>query len=164
MPQPSVAHSTFVIERALAAPRERVFSAWSDVAIKRRWNACHDVWRSEEHRLDFRVDGTEVSRVVEPDGTAHTMTARYLDIVPGARIVYAYEMLLDDVRISVSLVTVMFEQISPRPNARAKATTKMTFTEQVVFLDGHGDADERRLGTEVGLDRLAALVASHDLA
>jgi uncharacterized protein YndB with AHSA1/START domain len=146
MPTRSVAHSTFVIERSLAAPVERVFAAWSDPALKRSWQSCHDDWRSEEHRLDFRVDGTELSRTVEPDGTAHTMKARFLDIVPDQRIVYVYEMQLDEVRISISLVTVTFEA--------ARSRTKMTFTEQVTFLDGHGEVDERREGTLVGLERL----------
>jgi uncharacterized protein YndB with AHSA1/START domain len=156
----SVAHSSFVIERTLPAPRERVFAAWTDVAIKRRWNVCHDDWRTEEHRLDFRVDGTEQSRVVEPDGTAHVMKARFIDIVPGERIVYVYEMLLDDALISVSLVTVTFEPAAGTRTPPAKPRTTMIFTEQVVFLDGHGDADERREGTEVGLDRLAGLFAN----
>lgn len=151
MPARSVAHSTFVIERALAAPVSRVFAAWSDLALKRRWMSCHDDWRSEEHQLDFRVDGTEISRVVEPNGTVHTMNARFVDIVPQQRIVYVYDMQLDDARLSVSLVTVVFEG--------SGAKTKMTFTEQVTFLDGHGDAAERQEGTEVGLARLDVLLA-----
>jgi uncharacterized protein YndB with AHSA1/START domain len=150
----STDHATFVVERTLPAPVSRVFAAWADVALKRRWSSCHPDWRSEEHRLDFRIGGTEVSRVVEPGGTVHTMQARFLDIVPQQRIVYAYEMLLDDVRISVSLVTVVFEG--------GRSRTRMTFTEQVVFLDGHGDVAERIEGTEVGLDRIQAVLPPGD--
>jgi uncharacterized protein YndB with AHSA1/START domain len=150
----TAAHDTFVIERALAAPVARVFAAWSDVALKRQWNACHDDWRTQAHELDFRVGGAEHSRVVEPGGTVHTMNARFLDMVSGRRIVYLYEMLLDDVRISVSLVTVMFQEV----RRGGRATTNMTFTEQVTFLDGHGDAGARREGTEVGLGRLARML------
>lgn len=145
----SAEHGTFVIERTLAAPASRVFAAWSRVEDKRQWMSCHDDWRTEAHTLDFRIDGTEVSRVVAPDGTVHLMQARFFDIVPDQRIVYAYEMRLDETRISVSLVTVTFT---------GAARTKMTFTEQVTFLDGHGDLDERREGTEVGLARLAQLI------
>ena len=36
----------------------------------------------------------------------------------------------------------------------------MTFTEQVTFLDGHGDLEERREGTEVGLARIDGLLAA----
>jgi uncharacterized protein YndB with AHSA1/START domain len=152
----SAEHATFVIERTFAAPVARVFAAWTDVALKRQWNACHDEWRTEQYELDFRVGGSEANRVVEPDGTVHAMTARFFDIVPGRRIVYAYEMHLDHVRISVSLVTVMFGEGAV---ARGKRGTRMTFTEQVTFLDGHGDGDERRRGTELGLARLGEMFA-----
>jgi uncharacterized protein YndB with AHSA1/START domain len=145
-------HSTFVIERLLAAPVARVFAAWARPELKRQWHACHDDWRLEDHQLDFRVGGIESNRVVEPDGTVHAMNARFMDIFPDRRIVYVYEMLLDQTRISVSLVTVRFEQQGSK--------TLMTFTEQVTFLDGHGDVEERREGTEVGLARLDPLLSS----
>jgi uncharacterized protein YndB with AHSA1/START domain len=142
----SVAHATFVIERHLAAPVERVFAAWSNAEKKRSWFACHDDWSTVAWELDFRVDGAETNTVVRPDGIRHTFKARFLDIVPQQRIVYAYDMHVGDARISVSLVTVVFE--------RDLKKTRMTFTEQVVFLDGHGDLQERREGTEIGLARL----------
>jgi len=144
----STEHATFVIERQLAAPVERVFAAWTDADKKRRWFACHDDWNTVEFQLDFRVDGTESNTVVRPDGVRHTFKARFLDIVPQQRIVYAYDMHIGDARISVSLVTVVFEA--------GLKKTQMTFTEQVVFLDGHGDPQERREGTEIGLARLDA--------
>lgn len=147
----SADHATFVIERRLAAPAARVFAAWADPEKKRRWFACHDDWQTLEHHLEFRVGGSERNAVAATDAV-HRMEAHYLDIVPDARIVYAYAMYVGDVRISVSLVTVTFA-------ARAGATV-MTFTEQVVFLDGHGELDERRAGTEVGLDQLVAMIAA----
>jgi uncharacterized protein YndB with AHSA1/START domain len=142
----SAVHSTFVIERLFSASVERVFAAWSDAQKKRRWFACHDDWSTVEYRLDFQLDGTEINAVATPAGIVHKFKARFLDIVPDERIVYAYDMHVGEVRISVSLVTVTF--------AHDGAKTKMTFTEQVVFLDGQGDVDERREGTEVGLARL----------
>jgi hypothetical protein len=55
-------------------------------------------------------------------------------------------MHVDDARISVSLATI---DLAPRGRG-----TRMTFTEQVAFLDGHGDLAEREEGTRVGLDGL----------
>jgi uncharacterized protein YndB with AHSA1/START domain len=153
----SAAHSTFVIERRFSAPVERVFSAWSDADKKRHWFACHDDWSTVEYQLDFRVGGSERNAVATDRGVVHTFSARFFDIVLNERIVYAYDMHVGNVRISVSLVTVAFE-----PGPVTTPTTRMTFTEQVVFLDGHGDADERREGTEVGLDRLVTTLAAHD--
>jgi uncharacterized protein YndB with AHSA1/START domain len=150
MAVPSVAHSTFVIERSFAAPVERVFAAWSDPAKKQRWFACHDDWKTVDYQLDFRQGGVEINDAAEPDGTLHAFRGHYLDLVPNARIVYAYEMSVGGARISASLVTVVF--------ASAGAKTKMTFTEQVAFLDGGGDEQvaERREGTELGLARIDA--------
>lgn len=146
----SVHHSTFVIERSFAAPVDRVFASWADADKKRRWFACHDDWVTVDYGLDFRVGGSEHNVVSTDLGVVHRFEARYFDIVPGERIVYAYDMLVAEARISVSLVTVLF--------AKSATKTRMTFTEQVVFLDGHGDLDERREGTEVGLDRLGVAV------
>ncbi|UJR84756.1 SRPBCC domain-containing protein [Sandaracinus amylolyticus] len=146
----SADHSTFVIERVLAASPARAFAAWSDPEKKRRWMSCHDDWKLIEDRLDFRIDGAEIRDVQRPDGVVHAFRARYLDIVPLERIVYAYEMRVGDARISASLVTV---ELSP-----SGTKTTMRFTEQVVFFDGHGDLEERRRGTEIGLDHLVAML------
>lgn len=150
MSSPSVAHSTFVIERSFAASPERVFATWSNPEKKRRWFACHEDWKTVDYQLDFREGGVEINDVADSDGKLHAFKGRYLDIVPNARIVYVYDMYVAGERLSVSLVTVSFAALGAR--------TKMTFTEQVVFLDGHGDAGERREGTELGLARIDALV------
>jgi uncharacterized protein YndB with AHSA1/START domain len=88
---------------------------------------------------------------MDTEGKLHAFRGRYLDIVPDARIVYVYDMYVGHTRLSLSLVTVVFEPRGQR--------THMTFTEQVVFLDGHGEAAERREGTELGLQRIDALLA-----
>ena len=68
--------------------------------------------------------------------------------VPNQRIVYAYDMHLDEIRISVSLATVEFKP--------AGAGTRMIFTEQVVFLDGADASRARRARTGAWLDKLDA--------
>lgn len=148
VPALSEVHTSFRIDRKLPALPARVFAAWSRAEAKQAWFSCHDDWRNAGYALDFRVGGSEYNEVRDRDGVAHVFRAHFLDIVPDRRIVYAYELLLGERRISVSLVTVAFQ-----PDAGG---TLMSFTEQVVFLDGHADDGERREGTEVGLDRLAA--------
>jgi len=64
-----------------------------------------------------------------PDGREYTVQALYRDIVPGRRIVYTYDMLLDGIRISASVATVEFK--------RERDGTRLVFTEQAAFLDGH---------------------------
>jgi uncharacterized protein YndB with AHSA1/START domain len=150
MSEPSVTHSTFAIERAYPAPPARVFAAWADPVQKARWSSCHDDWGTAEYHLDFRIGGRELSRVGPPGGPVQTVEGHFHDIVPGQRIVYSYSMRLDDAPVSVSLVTVQFE---------AEGTgTRMTFTEQGAFFDGHHDPAMREEGTRIGLARLDAVL------
>ena len=90
---------------------------------------------------DFRVGGQERSRGTAPDGSAYRYEALYQDIVPAQRIVYTYDMLLQETRISVSLATVEFTPVGENG-------TRLVFTEQGAFLDGHESAARRAEGTD----------------
>lgn len=147
----SVNHSTFMIERDLPASPQHAFRFWSEPALKQRWNECHPDWTVLEDVFDFRAGGVEAKRWRMPGGSELTFRAQYFDILPQRRIIYAFDMGLDGIRMSVSLATVTF---TPRG-----AKTRMTFTEQLAFL---GDAEARRArvaGTETGFDRLVEVVA-----
>ena len=150
MTERSTTHATFAIERVYEATAARVFGAWANLDAKAQWMACHPEWKTVEQTLDFRVGGREVHRVGPVGGPLHIFEARYHDIVPDRRIVYAYDMYLGDRKISVSLVTI---DLAP-----AGKKTRLTFTEQGVFLDGYDGAAEREEGTRIGLDRLIPLL------
>lgn len=150
MSERSTEHTTITIERHFKAPLSRVFSAWSIPEQKQQWFACHGDWTPLDFQLDFRTGGSESNRVASTDGVVHAYQARYIDVVTNERIIYAFDMMLDDVRISVSLATVIF--------AHEAAGTKMSFVEQVVFLDGYGDNGSRLMGTEIGFDNLRLYV------
>jgi uncharacterized protein YndB with AHSA1/START domain len=143
MTERSVTHATFVIERNYDASPARVFTAWADPAAKRRWFGV-----SNEHELDFRVGGREINRGGPPGGPVYTFDARYNDIVPDQRIVYTYDMHMDEMRISVSLTTVEFKS--------AGTGTRLIFTEQGTFLDGGDKPQYREQGTGDLLDALGA--------
>ena len=151
MTERSTEHATFVIERNYAAAPARVFGAWAEPAAKARWFNGPGDWQNEGYELDFRVGGREHLRTSPVGGTPHTYDCRYYDIVPGERIVYCYDLFIGEQRISVSLATVEF--------AAAGAGTRMTFTEQAVFLDGYDDAGSRERGTAELLDKLEASLA-----
>jgi uncharacterized protein YndB with AHSA1/START domain len=144
MSERSVDHSTFVVERTYPATPARVFAAWADQEAKARWFGNPDDG-VEEFELDFRVGGREFNRGVV-EGSAYTYEARYQDIVPDERIVYAYDMHMGDQRISVSLGTV---ELTPDGN-----DTRLTYTEQGAFLDGLDSAAQRRSGTGALFDAL----------
>ena len=143
----STIHSTFVIERTYAANPKRVFAAWSEQAAKAAWFGPSDK-QVESYSLDFREGGREHLSVPTPDGTVYSFDAVYADIVPAQRIVHTYDMHRDDARISVSVATIEFEAVGD--------ATRLTLTEQGVFLDGLDDPAEREHGTKALLDALGS--------
>ncbi len=149
----SVVHGAFHLERAYDATAEEVYRALSDEAAKSRWFFGPEGWRLIERTMDFRVGGRERVKGGFDGGVTTTFDAVYHDIVPRERIVYTYEMHLDDRKISVSLATL---QIKPEGRGR----TRLTVDEQGVFLDGYDDAGARERGTSELLDKIAASLRS----
>jgi uncharacterized protein YndB with AHSA1/START domain len=146
-----VEHTSFEIRRRFAADRAEVFRAFSSEDFKRRWFATGGrEMRNIEYELDFRPGGHEINRVVGPNGIEHLFLGHYLDIVRDARIIYAYSMHLGDIRISVSLATIAFDDDG--------SGTRLSFTEQAAFLDGHDGRASRIRGTEALLDGVARAV------
>ena len=139
----SVEHATFVVERRYEVSPERTFAAWADPEAKARWFVDSDA----SLELDFRVGGREHSRGTAPDGQPYSYEALYQDIVPAERIVYTYDMHLEETRISVSLATVEFA-------SAGGSGTHMVFTEQGAFLDGQESPAGRAEGMGSLLDAL----------
>lgn len=144
----STVHSTFVIERTYAASTRLVFDAWADPAAKTKWFGPPEK-PAGTYSLEFREGGREHLSMAMPDnGPLYTYNAVYQDIVPGKRIVYAYDMHQNEDRISVSLATVEIEA--------AGEGTRLTLTEHGVFLDGRDNPAEREHGTNALIDALGA--------
>jgi uncharacterized protein YndB with AHSA1/START domain len=148
LPERSVTHATIVVERIYDASPARVFAAWADPAVKLRWFAGPDDWELGDYELDFRVGGRESISGGPPGGPVHIYDAIYRDIVPDQCIVLTYDMSLDETRISVSLATVELKPVA--------ASTRLTYTEQGAYLDGHDVPDLREQGMGTLLDALGA--------
>jgi uncharacterized protein YndB with AHSA1/START domain len=140
-------HATFVIERSYDAPPAQVFHAWADPAAKVSWFGPSTL-SADQRTQDFSVGGRERFVTGGPGGAVYSYDAVYQDIVPEQRIVYSYDMHRDEDRISVSVSTVEFEP--------AGEGTRLTYTEQGVYLDGHDTAASREHGTAELLGALAA--------
>src|SRR4051794_19306012 len=147
MPDPPSAAAAFRARRRYGGAPERVSAAWAAPAAKGRWLAGPEEWEGGPHELDFREGGREVASGGPKEGPVHSYRAIYWEVVPNERIVYTYELLIDDVRISVSLVTVQLEHDGDG--------TRLTLTEHGAFFDGLEDPDLRRDGTGSLLDALA---------
>ncbi|MCR6673414.1 SRPBCC family protein [Devosia ginsengisoli] len=147
MTQRSVTHASFTLERRYKATPARVFRALSDEASKQKWFTPPETWGKDEHAMDFRVGGIETSVGGPIGGPVHKFKAIYQDIVPDQRIIYTYDMHLDEVRISVSVST--FELVPDGDH------TVLKLTEMGAYLDGFEDGNAiRKEGTAVLLDNL----------
>jgi uncharacterized protein YndB with AHSA1/START domain len=146
----STQHATFSMERTFGHPPARVFRAFAEPAAKAAWFVGPEGWQSSGHTLDFRVGGREHLATDLPGGGSVTFDATYLDIVPEARIIYAYEMTIDGRRISASLASL---ELLATPGG-----THLTLTEHGIYLDGLDRVEERERGTRELLDKLAAWV------
>ena len=157
MHEPSVIHSTFVLERSYSQPPGQVFSALSTAAKKRRWFAegeNHDV---EKFEMDFRIGGAErlVYRLKEGTpfpGVAIASEGSYQDIVPGSRVVIAQTMTLADKRISAALVTI---ELLPTGQG-----TDLICTHQGAFFEGSDGPQMREAGWRHLFEHLAAELTS----
>jgi len=151
--QGSVVHATFHLRRTYDAPVARVWTALTDEAAKQKWFAGPPGrWEPLERHVDVRVGGSERLKGRWEGGVVTTFDATYHDVIPNERLVYSYEMHLDDKKISVSLATVQLR-------AEGRKTTVMV-TEQGAFLDGYDDAGSREQGTGHLLDALGALLTA----
>lgn len=148
----SVVHATFVVKRSYPAPPARVFAAWTDPKIKTRWFGSPG--GNDMKVFEFKVGGRELNSGKAPNGQSYRADALYQDIVPDERIVYTYDMHLDDKRISVSLAS-----IELRPDGTG---THMTVTEHGAYLDGLDTPAQRESGTGWLLDRLGEELARQE--
>jgi uncharacterized protein YndB with AHSA1/START domain len=150
-----VRHDTFTVTRILPAPRARVFAAFRDSEIRRRWFRMPGRDATYEH--EFRVGGGECatstfSSLGSPVESLE-YRSRYLDLVEDRRIVFVYESSVNETRRWVSLTSVVLD---------GEQETELEWTEQVVFLartgDGSADLPHLRGATQLRLNGLAAVL------
>ena len=145
----SVVHATFHLERTYDAPVARVWKALTDETAKQKWfGGTPGSWELLERHMDVRIGGRERLKGRWEGGVVSTFDATYHDVIPNERLIYTYDMHMDDRKISVSLATMQLKT--------AGAGTTLKVTEQGAFLDGYDDAGSREHGTGFLLDALGA--------
>ena len=141
-------HATFVIERDFDTPLDRVWHALSDSDARDRWFGGGPAFDIDEKSHDFRVGGRAVEEGRWHDGPRSRFESTYTDIVDQQRIVFTYDMWVEDQHLSTSLTTIAVEAEGER--------TSLTDTEQGVHFDGLDSVEGREQGTRGILDQLGA--------
>ena len=78
-----------VIERVFDAPRELVFSAWTEEEHALAWWGPKG-FTVPHHEFDFRVGGQYRACLRAPDGSDHWQTGVYKEITPPSRFAFTF--------------------------------------------------------------------------
>lgn len=154
-----VIHNTFVIERNFPQRPSRVFSAFAQPALKRRWYAEGD-HEIQEFHMDFRLGGIERYRYCFREGhpIAGSEIANesiYQDIVEENRIVMTTRMALNGKPIAVMLATIEF--------VPAEKGTDVILTHQGTYIDWPDGAKMIEIGWGHLVERLRSELADDRL-
>ncbi len=94
------------------------FAAFASAEAKNTWGDTGDLEPADGQagitEFDFRAGGQQRFGF-NMAGMTYRYDARYYDIVPDQRIIYAYQMYASDARISVSVATIEFAEITSIP-------------------------------------------------
>jgi uncharacterized protein YndB with AHSA1/START domain len=145
-----------VIRRRLAAPRERVFRAWTAAEHLQRWffPTVPDE-ASPQAEVDLRVGGRYRITMRTPAGDIAAMVGgTYYEIQPPAKLVFSWAWEAPDPDASETLVTVEFHDI--------QGETEITITHQL-FPDPTSER-KRTIGWICALERLTQLVEARPAA
>jgi uncharacterized protein YndB with AHSA1/START domain len=75
-----------LLTRVIDAPRERVYQAWTDPELIRRWFAPAP-YTTPRAEMDVRPGGANLIVMQGPDGTEIPCPGVYLEVVPNERMV-----------------------------------------------------------------------------
>jgi uncharacterized protein YndB with AHSA1/START domain len=107
--QPTV---TLELRRIFAAPRERVFRAWTAPEELKRWHAPGPL-STPLAEVDLRVGGTYRIHMRAPDGNEHRVTGVYREVDPPSKLVFTWHWETDPPGGDDTLVTVEFQDRGP---------------------------------------------------
>jgi len=149
----SQTHATFVIERNYPVPVSAVWHALSDNDARDQWFGGGAEFDVEEKSHDFRVGGRGIEYGKWHGGPTSRFASVYTDIIDLQRMVFTYDMWVDDRHMSTSLTTIALE-----PDGDG---TRLTYTEQGVHLDGLDTVEGREEGTRGLLDLLGSFLVDN---
>jgi len=116
------------VERLLPVEPGRVFAAWTDPALLRRWWAAEPDWSCAEAEADVQVGGRYRLSMRDTQGAVRTVVGEYLEIEPPHLLVYTWAWLSRETNApgEATVVTVRF---LPEGTATRVVLEQRTFAE-----------------------------------
>lgn len=79
------------VSRRFEASRERVFDAWTNPEVLRRWWAAGESWDTPLAEVDLRPGGRYRLSMRDPaSGAVHTVAGEYTEVEPPERLAYSW--------------------------------------------------------------------------
>jgi uncharacterized protein YndB with AHSA1/START domain len=122
-----------VVSRLIAAPREKVFQAWTDPdQIARWWGPKGFV--TVDHDMDIRPGGAYRFTMRSPEGIDHRKRGVYREIVAPARIVFTFAWIdANGMPGRETLISVTFEA----EGEKTRLTLRQSGFDSIVWRDDH---------------------------
>jgi len=98
------------LKRTFAAPRERVYRAWTDARQFGLWFHPSPDFKTVITRLDLRVGGKYSLEMHERDGKVNKLSGTYEEVRPPEKLVFTWHWEVDG-DLAASVVTVLFTDL-----------------------------------------------------
>ena len=106
------------VERLIEAPRDQVYTAWTDPAQMKQWFGPENV-QTRDLIADARVGGTFRWDLTNSEGEDMTILGEYRELQPGKKIVFTWQWEDDeDWENHISIVTVELNDAEGGTNLR----------------------------------------------
>ena len=149
--QKPIVEREITLVRVFNAPRELVFSMWTDAKHLSQWWGPHH-FDNPVCEADARPGGAILIHMRGPDGNTHVMGGAYQEITPPSRIVFTTTVDDNGVRILEGHNVVIFEAVGGKTKLTLQAKIS-GFTEITRMMVGGFEA-----GWTQSLEKFEALV------
>jgi uncharacterized protein YndB with AHSA1/START domain len=109
MNEDSAHGETLTIRRVFSAPRQTVFSAWTEPEELRKWWRVGENWTTPLAEVDLKVGGRFTLGTKAPDGDLHIIRGEFREVSPPNRLVYTWSV--DGTEPEENEVTVEFRTV-----------------------------------------------------